>query len=77
MKKIIFFSHNDNKIKEVKKLFEETEINILTLHDFPNISSQEKPALRLKKMQKLNQVMDIKRYNYLVLLMIQEFVSVL
>ena len=37
MKKIIFFSHNDNKIKEVEKLFEETEIDILTLHDFPNI----------------------------------------
>ena len=37
MKKIIFFSHNDNKIKEVKKLFEEIKINILSLHDFPNI----------------------------------------
>ena len=37
MRKIIFFSHNDNKIKEVKKLFEETGINILTLHDFPNM----------------------------------------
>ena len=37
MKKIIFFSHNDNKIKEVKKLFEETGIDILTLHNFPNI----------------------------------------
>ena len=38
MKKIIFFSHNDNKIKEVKKLFKETGIYILTLYDFPNIS---------------------------------------
>jgi|TARA_B100001079_G_scaffold195799_1_gene169475 XTP/dITP diphosphohydrolase len=38
VKKIIFFSHNDNKIKEVIKLFKETRINILTLHDFPNIS---------------------------------------
>ena len=38
MKKIIFFSHNDNKIEEVKRLFEETGINILTLHNFPNIS---------------------------------------
>ena len=37
MKKIIFFSHNDNKIKEVKKLFEEIEINILSLHDFPSM----------------------------------------
>ena len=37
MKKIIFFSHNNYKIKEVKKLFEEIEIDILSLHDFPNI----------------------------------------
>ena len=37
MKKILFFSHNNNKIKEVKKLFEEIEIDILSLHDFPNI----------------------------------------
>ena len=39
MKKIIFFSHNKNKIKEIKKLFESTEINILTLNDFPNIAA--------------------------------------
>ena len=37
MKKIVFFSYNNNKIKEVKKLFEEIEINILSLHDFPGI----------------------------------------
>jgi XTP/dITP diphosphohydrolase len=41
VKKIIFFSHNDNKIKEVKKLFKETGIYILTLYDFPNISEPE------------------------------------
>ncbi len=37
MKKIIFFSHNNNKIKEIKKLFEETEFNILSIQEFPNI----------------------------------------
>ncbi len=39
MKKIIFFSHNNNKIKEIKKLFKSTKFNILTLHNFPNIAA--------------------------------------
>ena len=37
MKKLVFFSHNNHKIKEVKKIFEETEIIILSLQNFSNI----------------------------------------
>ena len=37
MKELIFFSHNNHKIKEVKKLLENIGTNILSLHDFPNI----------------------------------------
>ena len=37
MKELIFFSHNSHKIKEVKKLLENIDTNILSLHDFPNI----------------------------------------
>ena len=37
MKELIFFSHNNHKIKEVKKLLENIDTNILSLHDFPNI----------------------------------------
>ena len=53
MKKIIFFSHNDNKIKEIKKLFEETRINILTLHDFPNISIPKETGSTFKENAKI------------------------
>ena len=53
MKKIIFFSHNDNKIKEVKKLFEETGINILTLYDFPNISEPKETGSTFEENAKI------------------------
>ena len=53
MKKIIFFSHNDNKIKEVKKLFEETGINILTLHDFPNMSQPKETGSTFEENAKI------------------------
>ena len=53
MKKIIFFSHNDNKIKEVKKLFKDTEINILTLHSFPNISKPKETGSTFEENAKI------------------------
>ena len=53
MRKIIFFSHNDNKIKEVKKLFEEIGINILTLHDFPNISEPKETGSTFEENAKI------------------------
>ena len=53
MKKIIFFSHNDNKIKEVKKLFEETGINILTLHDFQNITKPKETGSTFEENAKI------------------------
>ena len=37
MKKVIFFSHNKNKIKEVLNFFNKTKINILSLDSFQNI----------------------------------------
>ena len=53
MKKIIFFSHNDNKIKEVKKLFKETGINILTLHNFPNIAKPKETGSTFEENAKI------------------------
>ena len=53
MKKIFFFSHNDNKIKEVKKLFEDTGINILTLHDFPSISEPKETGSTFEENAKI------------------------
>ena len=53
MKKIIFFSRNNNKIKEVKKLFEEIKINILTLNDFPNISEPKETGSTFEENAKI------------------------
>ena len=38
MSKLIFFSYNQNKIKEIKKILENNKIKILTLNDFPKIN---------------------------------------
>ena len=38
MKKVIFFSHNKNKIKEVLNFFNKTNINILSLESFQNVT---------------------------------------
>ena len=53
MKKIVFFSHNDNKIKEVKRLFEKTEINVLSLHEFPNILEPEETGSSFEENAKI------------------------
>ena len=53
MRKIIFFSRNNNKIKEVKKLFEEIKINILTLNDFPNISEPKETGSTFEENAKI------------------------
>lgn len=37
LKKIIFFSHNKNKIKEITKLFQSSKINVMNLDDLSNI----------------------------------------
>ena len=41
MKKIIFFSHNKNKINEIIELFKGSNINVLSLKNFSNIKEPE------------------------------------
>ena len=41
MKELIFFSYNQHKITEIKKILENTRIKILTLNDFPKIDEPE------------------------------------
>ena len=38
MKKILFFSNNENKKEEISYIFDKTKIKLLTLSDFPKIS---------------------------------------
>ena len=53
MKKIIFFSHNDNKIKEVKKLLEKTGINIYTIHNFTNMLERKETGSTFEENAKI------------------------
>ena len=39
MKKLIFFSQNKHKLIEIKKIFNKTKIEILSLNDLPNITA--------------------------------------
>ena len=42
MKRILFFSNNENKVKEIKNLFNDFNISVLSLNDFNiNISPKE------------------------------------
>ncbi len=41
MKELIFFSYNQHKINEIKKILEYTQLKILTLNDFPKIDEPE------------------------------------
>ena len=38
MNTLLFFSYNQNKISEIKKLFKNNKIKILSLNDFPKVS---------------------------------------
>ena len=39
MKKILFFSSNINKVKEIKNIFKKNKLNILSLNDFANLKN--------------------------------------
>jgi Xanthosine triphosphate pyrophosphatase len=39
LKKILFFSSNINKVKEIKNIFKKNKLNILSLNDFANLKN--------------------------------------
>ena len=49
MNKLIFFSHNQNKIKEVKKILKINKLKILTIKDFPKINEPEENGISFNK----------------------------
>ena len=53
MKKIIFFSHNKNKINEIIELFKGSNINILSLKNFSNINKPEEIGSSFKENSKI------------------------
>ena len=53
MEKIIFFSHNKYKIKEVLMLFQESNFNILSLNNFPKIKEPEETGSSFEENAKI------------------------
>ena len=49
MKEIIFFSHNKYKINEVINIFQNYNIKLLTLYDFPDIYNPEETGKTFKE----------------------------
>ena len=49
MKEIVFFSHNKYKINEVINIFQNYNIKILTLHDFPDIDEPKETGKTFKE----------------------------
>ena len=64
MKKILFFSHNNNKIKEVKKLFNEIKINIFSLHDFPRILEPDETGTSFEENAKIKSSYGYKKLKF-------------
>ena len=49
MKNLLFATSNLNKAEELKKLTADMDVKILTLHDFPNLSSPEETGKTFKE----------------------------
>ena len=62
MKKIIFFSHNKNKILEVKNLFLNTPYQISNLNEYKNITSPKETGETFRENAKIKSIYGIKKF---------------
>ncbi len=63
MKKLIFFSKNDNKVKEVKTFFKKNNINILSLADFSNFNSPKENGSTFEKNAEIKALFGFNKFN--------------
>ncbi len=63
MKKIIFFSFNKNKTKEVQKLFSKTNINIVSLNSFSIIKNPVENGSTFQENAKIKSIYGFKKFN--------------
>ena len=61
MHEIVFFSNNQNKILEVKKLFLNSSINIFSLNDFKKIKSPEEVGSTFEENAKIKSFYGLKK----------------
>jgi inosine/xanthosine triphosphate pyrophosphatase family protein len=74
LKDILFFSHNQKKIIEVKQIFKDSKIKVYDLNSFKKIKEPKETGATFSSNAKLNLNM-VNNYSIcLVLLMTQAFV---
>ena len=63
MKELIFFSYNQHKINEIKKILENTKLKILTLNDFPKIDEPKENEDTFTKNAIIKSNFGFKKFN--------------
>ena len=63
MKELIFFSYNQHKINEIKKILENTKFKILTLNDFPKIDEPKENEDTFTKNAIIKSNFGFKKFN--------------
>jgi len=63
VKKLIFFSKNNDKTKEVKIYFKKNNINILSLADFSNFNSPKESGTTFEKNAEIKALFGFNKFN--------------
>mgnify|MGYP001156947513 FL=1 len=63
MNTFVFFSHNQNKRKEVKRLFPKSNIKIISLNDLPKIKEPKETGDSFAANAKIKSLYGFKRFN--------------
>ncbi len=62
MNTLLFFSNNQNKIKEIKSIFRSIKINILSLNDFPIIKEPKETGKNFVENAKIKSLFGYKNF---------------
>ena len=63
MKELLFFSHNDYKIKEINFLFKNLNVKLLSLNDFPEIKKPIESGNTFEENAKIKALCGFKKFN--------------
>ena len=63
MKEIVFFSNNQNKIKEMSNLLQDISYNVLSLNNFNKVKSPNESGTTFKENAKIKSLFGLKKFN--------------
>ena len=73
MRKILFFSNNNNKIREINTIFKKISVTVNSPNYYGINYEPKEVGLSFAENAKIKSFLDIKKLKYLVLLMTQVF----